>query len=126
MNKPMTILVDARCNLTAEILPQWRICRDLAFRLNQHIGEISIRFDSTSYFSCEFRWRDKCIGIIETSLPNGEQFSPRIRASRYQTHTIECVLGLDVPGWLWQNIFRSAVTDLILAEYKEKLAADLP
>ena len=119
MDKPLAILEDKDFKLTPEVLPQWQICRDLAIKLNRFIGDISILFESTAWFSCEFRWRDKCIGIIETSLPNGKQFSPRIRASRYHSCTEECMLGPDVPKWLWQNIFCPAIVALIQTEEHE-------
>lgn len=122
MSKPMTILMDEMCQLTREVLPQWRFCRDLAVRLNGRVDGISIRFESVSAgtddldvhgLNCEFRWRNKPIGIVETSFgSNSAEIHIKCDKKEYSVGVLES-------EWVWRKLFLKTITEQISKEVRE-------
>lgn len=109
--KELTILVTEGCKLTTEMLPHWEYCRNLALRMNQHLGGgISVKFNVISDLLCEFRWRGKHVATFY--FLNTAPDEVRIRA---------CNFGGELPrsypiAQVWERIFQPALGSLLYEE----------
>lgn len=110
--KELTILVAEGCLFTAEMLPYWEYCRNLALRMHRHLGGgMSIRFSTLSDLLCEFRWRGKHVATLYFhGVAPGEV---RIHTASFANSDLPRVYSI---AQVWETAFQPAIASLLFEE----------